>query len=371
MNNIQTVTVNDTNISIKEYHGKRVVTFKDIDLCHGRPEGTARKRFNDNKQHFIESEDFFKVPYSEIIESPLGGRSIIDVPGEIESYKGRDYAGFIFIAQDLNNGYWKIGRTATKRTAEKRLNLSRTYHLHNYEYFECVDTLKADKAIQAELKSYKVKNSWYDGDRDLFVNTINRAIKEVTESYEPRKKHKGGFHGDITLITESGYLMLVKSFTDDLAWQVQRQLVNTYFRVSEETNTKLLELQIKQERARAMYLNAVARFVKATGKQYEDIGLSPIAVDTMKVKAAEKATGADLGNYLPQTEKSYSATDIAKEIGCSANKIGKTANAYGLKTEEYGVFVMDKSRHSSKEMPNFRYNEKGRQKLREIFGLTA
>lgn len=32
------------------------------------------------------------------------------------------------------------------------------------------------------------------------------------------------------LITESGYLMLVKSLTDDLAWKVQRELVNNYFR---------------------------------------------------------------------------------------------------------------------------------------------
>lgn len=35
---------------------------------------------------------------------------------------------------------------------------------------------------------------------------------------------------DITLITESGYLMLCKSFTDDLSWKVQRELVNGYFR---------------------------------------------------------------------------------------------------------------------------------------------
>lgn len=34
----------------------------------------------------------------------------------------------------------------------------------------------------------------------------------------------------LTLITESGYLMLVKSLTDDLAWRVQRELVNNYFR---------------------------------------------------------------------------------------------------------------------------------------------
>lgn len=36
-----------------------------------------------------------------------------------------------------------------------------------------------------------------------------------------------------TLLTESGYLMLVKSLTDDLAWEVQRQLVNNYFRAKE------------------------------------------------------------------------------------------------------------------------------------------
>lgn len=34
----------------------------------------------------------------------------------------------------------------------------------------------------------------------------------------------------LILLTESGYLMLVKSFTDDLAWEVQRKLVNSYFR---------------------------------------------------------------------------------------------------------------------------------------------
>ena len=38
----------------------------------------------------------------------------------------------------------------------------------------------------------------------------------------------------INLITESGYLKLVKTFTDDLAWQIQGQLVECYFRVKRE-----------------------------------------------------------------------------------------------------------------------------------------
>ncbi len=37
----------------------------------------------------------------------------------------------------------------------------------------------------------------------------------------------------LILLTETGYLMLVKSFTDDLAWQVQRQLVKGYFCVKQ------------------------------------------------------------------------------------------------------------------------------------------
>lgn len=41
------------------------------------------------------------------------------------------------------------------------------------------------------------------------------------------------------LITETGYMMLVKSFTDDLSWDVQRQLVKSYF--------KIQELKTKQE----------------------------------------------------------------------------------------------------------------------------
>lgn len=115
------VMIGNQEVVIKEYDGKRVVTFKDIDRVHERPEGTARKRFNDNRKHFIEGEDFYKVKCSEVRP---------------------------FFGQTPPNGF-------------------------NPE-------------------------------------------------------------ADITLITETGYLMLVKSFTDDLAWKVQRQLVNRYFRKEEE-----------------------------------------------------------------------------------------------------------------------------------------
>lgn len=109
------IIINDMPIQVKEYGGQRVVTLKDIDTVHGRPDGTARKRFNENKKRFIEGEDYFKITPSEF-------------------------------------------RTAIGEMDSRQQN-------------------------------------------------------------------------DVTLITESGYLMLVKSFHDDLAWNVQRQLVNSYFRM--------------------------------------------------------------------------------------------------------------------------------------------
>lgn len=126
------VHIGNSDISVKEYNGQRVVTFKDIDMVHGRPDGTARKRFNDNRNHFIEGEDFFKISASEIRTTKL-----FDIP---------------------------------------------------------------DKAT-----------------------------------------------ADYALITEQGYLMLVKSFTDDLAWDVQRQLVNGYFKTREKVKRALSpELQMLQ-----------------------------------------------------------------------------------------------------------------------------
>ena len=114
----QLVKINNTDLLVKEFNGQRVVTFKDIDMLHERVDGTANKRFLDNKKHFIVNEDYFEI------------------------------------------------------TGETLREFKR---LPNFGIGE-----KASKLI---------------------------------------------------FLTESGYLMLVKSLQDDLAWEVQRELVNRYFRI--------------------------------------------------------------------------------------------------------------------------------------------
>lgn len=255
------ITINNTNIAVKEYGGKRVVTFKDIDTVHSRTEGTARKRFNDNKKHFVEGEDFYKISPSEF-------------------------------------------RTAI-------------------------------------------------GDMD--------------------KRQQN----DVTLITESGYLMLVKSFTDDLAWEVQRQLVNNYFRMYNHIQMQAAEIQrmeaeARKNRAIAMRINAENRRMKMLLDHPNMDKLSPIALETLGLKRMEEITGIDVGNVLPQTEQTYSATEVGKMLGgITANKIGSTAKKNGIKIDTYGTWVNDKSRYSDKQVPSFRYNMTGVRKLGEILGVEV
>ncbi len=118
--------IQGTAIKIKEYQGKRVVTFKDIDTVHKRREGTASRNFNQNRNRFIEDVDFFKI-----------------------------------------------------------------------------------KITDNEIRSQ-------------FGISPNAG-------------------GTVMLITETGYLMLVKSFTDELAWKVQRELVDSYFRARAEPEEKIMK----------------------------------------------------------------------------------------------------------------------------------
>ena len=81
--------------------------------------------------------------------------------------------------------------------------------------------------------------------REHFIEGEDYFILELTNDEIRRQFGAGKNAGKtMTLITENGYLMLVKSFTDDLAWSVQRQLVNIYFKAQVINNSyaELLKL---------------------------------------------------------------------------------------------------------------------------------
>ena len=120
-----------------------------------------------------------------------------------------------------------------------------------------------------------------------------------------------------------------------------------------------------QLRAKAMMINAKTRLFNAAMKAVDRFQMPPVALEALGIPMIEEFTGVKTG-YRPRIETTYSATELGAEFGVSANKIGRIAKDNGLKTDEYGITVLDKSRSSDKLVPCFRYNSKGRERLAEL-----
>lgn len=84
--------------------------------------------------------------------------------------------------------------------------------------------------------------------------------------------------------------------------------------------------------------------------------------------ASAELTGGEAVLPLPPVkEKTYSAAEVGQLLGgVSANMVGRVANQHGLKSPEYGLEVWDKSPHSAKQVPVWRYNEKAVARLRAL-----
>ena len=96
--------------------------------------------------------------------------------------------------------------------------------------------------------------------------------------------------------------------------------------------------------------------------------LSSIAKETYIITSAETLTGVSIG-YRPRIEQTtYSAKELGDVLGISANRVGRIANAHGLKTEEYGLYYLNKSQHSDKQVEHFRYFESAIDKFKAILG---
>ena len=178
----------------------------------------------------------------------------------------------------------------------------------------------------------------------------------------------------IYILSERGYSKLIKIMDTDLAWEIHDKLMDEYFEMRDTVIPKLAneleyqKVQVQKARAEAMLLNAKNRTFKTLMSSISNKNLSPIAVEVFGLKSLESTFGISVGEYLPECEKTYSATEIGKILGISAKMVGKIANANNLKTDEYGITVMDKSRYSSKEVPNCRYYAKAIDVIRENIG---
>ena len=230
-----------------------------------------------------------------------------------------------------------------------------------------------------EIRSMTIDGEpWFVGKDVAAALGYKESAKAIREHIDDEDKGVSvldtpGGKQKTVIINESGMYSLILSSKLEGAKRFKRWVTSeilpsirktgAYATDSAAADYKARELRIKEMNAQARLINAETRRLTVLQKEK---GLSQVAVDTLAVKAVERVTGKDLGDYLPQVEKTYSASEVGNALGITAAKVGRLANAHGLKTDEYGITVMDKSRYSSKEVASFRYNEKGKAKLREI-----
>lgn len=124
---------------------------------------------------------------------------------------------------------------------------------------------------------------------------------------------------------------------------------------------KLKEIELKAMRAETARKNAAikeAKLMMEFTKDYKD-KLSSESITAMLNAATTVLTGYPL-LPAPVIEKTYTAEQIGKELGITSIMVGRIANKYGFKTAEFGYTILGKSRHSSKQVPQWVYNEAGR-----------
>lgn len=161
--------------------------------------------------------------------------------------------------------------------------------------------------------------------------------------------------------------MLVKSFKDELSWEIQRILVNNYFYV------KYIKKEIIKKYEPTEYEQDLLRLEKT--KLYKEL-INNVSVQSYKdILTSYSANTLANENILPlpKIEKlSYSATKICDMlenkygIKITTNKLGRLVNKYELKNKNNGIWVLDKKKYSQGTTETFRYYEDVLEKFYKI-----
>lgn len=168
--------------------------------------------------------------------------------------------------------------------------------------------------------------------RSKFIENVDyfSIAGEELKKFKQSTNFVGSNAREIILITASGYLMPVKSLNDDLAWKIQRELVNNYFTVQKAKR----EYHKPIDRAIRQHFNIAETIIQKTG-------IKPGLAYAVAVSEAEKETGYSYDEYkklLPSAEHdvgSFNPTQLGEKLGgLSANHVNKRLEQLGLQEKK-------------------------------------
>lgn len=202
---------------------------------------------------------------------------------------------------------------------------------------------------------------------DAIRNHCKGVVEMETPSNGGIQKMKFIPESDIYRLTFSSKLPNAEKFTDWITEEVIPSIMRTG---SYSMNGKPKKTSpITEKRLEIQAKNAEARLMKAQAEQMKVFfEFSKLLSPEAQVLAANEVGLIITGKQifpLPKTEKTWSAGEVGEMLGISANKVGRLANAHGLKTDTYGITVLDTA-PNGKQIPTFRYNQHGIDKLKEL-----
>ncbi len=115
-----TIDIEGHELPMVLYKDQPVLTFKMMDQVHERPDGTASRNFRNNRDRFIENEDFFKMPYDE--HKDLMGRNTSDQNDQIRtSMIFLTGIGYMMLVKSFTDDRaWSVQRSLVKNYFQTR-----------------------------------------------------------------------------------------------------------------------------------------------------------------------------------------------------------------------------------------------------------
>lgn len=156
--------------------------------------------------------------------------------------------------------------------------------------------------------------------KDRFVEGVDTYLIEYSENNVLRSFNVDVPFRGLRVFTETGYLMLTKPFNDDLAWQVQRELVNGYFRTHRQQPLTEIEM------IAAMAADAV-RQQKRLNHVEEQIETVTEAVENIK-------RGNMRAGYVGYRQ-------VVAKSGMTDSKCRNLVNAYRIPTDTHEFMTPD------------------------------
>jgi len=193
------------------------------------------------------------------------------------------------------------------------------------------------------------------------IPTLAKAQLGVSDYFiKSSYKDKSGKTNSCYLFTKMGCEFIANKFTGEKGILFTAKYIERFNQMEQALKKPKKQLptsESKQQLAEARLRNAKAREANILFKIADNPSLSNNYKQVLFSYASEIIADKPLIPLPVAEEKTYSAGEIGKVLGISANKVGRIANEHNLKTEQYGKLFHDKSQYSSKEVETFRYYE--------------